>query len=172
MNWLRQSEEKLYVPSENEEAELVEEEEEEKEEKEKEEEEKEEGGGKGGGGGDDDVKTVSANDISPAGTAAITTTAATAPHEPQTKFSSSVTSTRTEAPPPSPPPYPQSFSHLVDLITTGQPIPGIKEVPDTLLTGQASKTVESKRRKPWEVNREVEMEMERNDAGGADGVAR
>lgn len=160
MNWLRQSGEKLYVPSEKKEAEQVEEEE-------------EEGGGKGGGGGgDDDVKTLSANDISPAGTAPITTTAATAPHEAQTKFSSSVTSTRTEALPPPPPPYPQSFSHLVELITTGQPIPGIKEVPDTLLTGQGSKTVESKRRKPWEVNREVEMEMERNCAGGADGVAR
>ena len=164
MNWLRQSGEKLYVPSEKKEAEQVEEEEEE-------EKEEEEGGGKGGGGGgDDDVKTLSANDISPAGTAPITTT--TAPHEPQTIFSSPVTSTRTEALPPPPPPYPQSFSHLVELITTGQPIPGIKEVPDTLLTGQGSKTVESKRRKPWEVNREVEMEMERNCAGGADGVAR
>ena len=126
----------------------------EKEKEEEVEDEEEESGGKGGGGGGDDVKSLSA----------ISTT------------------TRTEESPPpytSPPPYPQSFSHLVELITTGQMIPGIKEVPNTLLTGQESKAVESKRRKPWEVHREVEMEMEigegemkKNDADGAGDVVR
>lgn len=139
VNWLRQSGgEEDCVPSE-------------KSEKEKEEEEVEDeegSGGKGGGGGGgvvggDEVKTLSA-------TTTTTTTSAEAEAEAESP------------PPPStapPPPYPQSFSHLVELITTGQTIPGIKEVPNTLLTGQGSKAVESKRRKPWEAHREVEMEM-------------
>lgn len=128
----------------------------EKEKEEEEVEDEEESGGKGGGGGgSDEVKPLSAI--------------------------STATTTTEEPPPPytSPPPYPQSFSHLVELITTGQTIPGIKEVPNTLLTGQGSKAVESKRRKPWEVHREVEMgvelgegEIEKNDAGGAGEVAR
>ena len=49
-----------------------------------------------------------------------------------------------------PAPYPVSFSQIVELITTGQPIPGIKEVPDVLLEGQASHPVSAKRKKPWE----------------------
>lgn len=49
-----------------------------------------------------------------------------------------------------PAPYPISFSQIVELITTGQPIPGIKEVPDTLLEGQASQATTAKRKKPWE----------------------
>ncbi|KAF2443874.1 hypothetical protein P171DRAFT_464452 [Karstenula rhodostoma CBS 690.94] len=49
-----------------------------------------------------------------------------------------------------PAPYPTSFAHIVELVTTGQPIPGIKEIPDTLLTGQASQATQSRRRKPWE----------------------
>ncbi|KAM3078063.1 hypothetical protein ACMFMF_004476 [Clarireedia jacksonii] len=47
-------------------------------------------------------------------------------------------------------PYPQSFADIVALITSGAPIPGIRDIPDTLLTDQASKPVASKRRKPWE----------------------
>lgn len=47
-------------------------------------------------------------------------------------------------------PYPTSFSQIVDLITNGQPIPGLKEVPDTLLTGQGSQPTTAKRKKPWE----------------------
>ncbi|KAI4258158.1 MAG: hypothetical protein LQ352_001315 [Teloschistes flavicans] len=47
-------------------------------------------------------------------------------------------------------PFPSSFSQIVDLITKGEPIPGIKEIPDTLLTGQESAPIEAKRMKPWE----------------------
>lgn len=47
-------------------------------------------------------------------------------------------------------PYPISFSQIVQLITSGAPIPGIKEVPDTVLEGQASLPTRVKRRKPWE----------------------
>ena len=47
-------------------------------------------------------------------------------------------------------PYPISFSQIVELITSGGPIPGVKEVPDTVLKGQASLTTTIKRKKPWE----------------------
>ena len=46
--------------------------------------------------------------------------------------------------------YPLSFNHIVELITTGQPIPGIKDIPNTVLEGQASRTVQTSRKKPWE----------------------
>ena len=49
-------------------------------------------------------------------------------------------------------PYPISFSQIVDLITNGGPIPGVKEVPDTVLEGQASLPTTVRRRKPWEKN--------------------
>lgn len=151
------------------------------------EEEEEEEAAKGGGG--DDIN-LSTSNTSPA--TIITAASASEPHGPATNPLSSVTIkstiTTTEAvplppQPPSPPPpptYPQSFNRLIELITTGQPIPGIKEVPDTLLTGQGSKAVESKRKKPWEVHREQEPEiggargMEENDIGCGigDSVAR
>lgn len=47
-------------------------------------------------------------------------------------------------------PYPTSFAQIVELISTGQPIPGIKEVPSTILEGQSSETTAQTRRKPWE----------------------
>lgn len=47
-------------------------------------------------------------------------------------------------------PYPPTFAEIVELITSGKPIPGIKEILPTLLTDQASKPTASKRRKPWE----------------------
>jgi hypothetical protein len=46
--------------------------------------------------------------------------------------------------------YPTSFSHIVELITSGQPVPGIKDVPDTLLSGQDSPAATARRKKPWE----------------------
>jgi hypothetical protein len=49
-----------------------------------------------------------------------------------------------------PAPYPTSFAHIVELITTGQPIPGIKEIPSTILTGQGTEPAKAQRKKPWE----------------------
>ncbi|KAL8807000.1 MAG: hypothetical protein Q9182_000981 [Xanthomendoza sp. 2 TL-2023] len=49
-------------------------------------------------------------------------------------------------------PYPSSFSQIVELITKGEPIPGIKEIPDTLLWGQESAPMTAKRKKPWEMD--------------------
>ena len=39
---------------------------------------------------------------------------------------------------------------MVELITTGQPIPGIKQIPDTVLEGRSSQPTPEKRKKPWE----------------------
>jgi len=59
-----------------------------------------------------------------------------------------------------PAPYPLSFNHIVELITTGQPIPGIKDIPNTVLEGQASQPVQAKRKKPWEKPRVVDRPVE------------
>ncbi|KAF1990572.1 hypothetical protein K402DRAFT_347437 [Aulographum hederae CBS 113979] len=47
-------------------------------------------------------------------------------------------------------PYPTSFAQIVELITTGKPVPGIKDIPDTVLEGQGTEATKPKRRKPWE----------------------
>ena len=47
-------------------------------------------------------------------------------------------------------PYPNSFAQIADLIAKGGPIPGIKEIPDTVLSGKGSESRTAKRRKPWE----------------------
>ncbi|KAL4903541.1 hypothetical protein BDW74DRAFT_41414 [Aspergillus multicolor] len=53
------------------------------------------------------------------------------------------------------PAYPNSFAHIVELITTGQPIPGIQQIPDTLLTGQGAASARPRRLKPWEKEENV-----------------
>ncbi|PYH98350.1 hypothetical protein BO71DRAFT_371273 [Aspergillus ellipticus CBS 707.79] len=47
--------------------------------------------------------------------------------------------------------YPSSFAHIVELITTGQSIPGIMQIPDTVLEGHDTPSTKPNRRKPWEV---------------------
>ncbi|RDL38217.1 uncharacterized protein BP5553_02557 [Venustampulla echinocandica] len=47
-------------------------------------------------------------------------------------------------------PYPPTFAQIVELITTGAPIPGIKDIPPTLLTSQITDPQAPRRRKPWE----------------------
>lgn len=55
-----------------------------------------------------------------------------------------------------PAPYPTSFAHIVDLITSGKPVPGIKEIPNTVLTGQGTEAAKARRKKPWEKEEEVQ----------------
>lgn len=45
---------------------------------------------------------------------------------------------------------PASFAEVMELIQSGQPIPGIKEIPNTVLEGQGTSATKSQRRKPWE----------------------
>ena len=47
-------------------------------------------------------------------------------------------------------PKPASFAEICALIQEGKPIPGIKDVPDTILEGQASESQTEGRKKPWE----------------------
>ena len=67
-------------------------------------------------------------------------------------------------------PYPPTFAEIVALITSGAPVPGIKEIPPTLLTSQASQPVAKKRRKPWE--KDVPEEVVQGEAGGTFGDRR
>lgn len=47
-------------------------------------------------------------------------------------------------------PYSSNYQELVDLIVSGKPVPGIKEIPDTVLSDQKSEAKASQRLKPWE----------------------
>ena len=49
-------------------------------------------------------------------------------------------------------PKPASFAEICEMIAESKPIPGIKEIPDTILEGQASEKVAESRKKPWEKN--------------------
>lgn len=77
------------------------------------------------------------------------------------------------------PPYPPTFAQLAQLIATGAPIPGIKDIPDKLAEGAPSESRESVRRKPWEkeegnpaqggerpVGADTESEMFAEEGGG------
>lgn len=47
-------------------------------------------------------------------------------------------------------PKPASFAEICDLIAEGKPIPGMKDIPDTVLEGQSTASQATKRTKPWE----------------------
>lgn len=47
-------------------------------------------------------------------------------------------------------PYPPTFAQIIELITSGAPIPGIIDVPDIVRPELASVSKLPKRRKPWE----------------------
>lgn len=51
-------------------------------------------------------------------------------------------------------PYSSNYQQLVDLIVAGKPVPGIKEIPDTVLSDQGSKLEAKARVKPWEQKEE------------------
>ena len=58
---------------------------------------------------------------------------------------------------------PASFAEICDLIAEGKPIPGIKDIPTTILEGQASESQAQERKKPWERgDRQVDVQGEAN----------
>jgi hypothetical protein len=63
-------------------------------------------------------------------------------------------------------PYPPTFAQIVALITNNQPIPGIREIPNTLST-VVSEPKLPKRRKPWE--KDVPEDVIQGRAGGTFG---
>lgn len=69
------------------------------------------------------------------------------------------------------PPYPTSFAAIVDLITRNVPVPGIEEIPDTVLEHGSSKVDHTpRRRKPWESSAEAALPILAPIGDGADGV--
>ncbi|KAL2041723.1 hypothetical protein N7G274_005507 [Stereocaulon virgatum] len=88
------------------------------------------------------------NGASPGTTTSTSSTSSSVSSDPTQAARHEINATNTSSEPPAP--YPTSFSQIVELITHGQPIPGIKEVPDTVLQGQASHATTTKRKKPWE----------------------
>lgn len=48
------------------------------------------------------------------------------------------------------PQYSSNYQELVEMIVSGKPVPGIKDIPDTVLSDQVSKSEEKQRVKPWE----------------------
>ncbi|KAF2478917.1 hypothetical protein BDY17DRAFT_306034 [Neohortaea acidophila] len=47
-------------------------------------------------------------------------------------------------------PKPASFAEICEMIAANKPIPGIKDIPDTVLEGQATESQATRRKKPWE----------------------
>ncbi|KAI5970006.1 hypothetical protein CANMA_000946 [Candida margitis] len=52
------------------------------------------------------------------------------------------------------PPYSSNYQNLAELIMSGKPVPGIKEIPPVVLTDQGSEPSAAQRKKPWEINQE------------------
>jgi hypothetical protein len=57
-----------------------------------------------------------------------------------------------------------SYQEIVDLIQSGKPVPGIKDIPTTVLEGQGTAATQSRRRKPWEKDTPVETVPPAEDA--------
>lgn len=97
----------------------------------------------------------------PSTTPALTTPAQTQP------TSNSTSNTQSQAPPQPqpPPPYPTSFAEIVDLITNNKPIPGIEEIPTTVLElGSSKRDTATRRRKPWEKDTETDADVDTDTA--------
>jgi len=72
-----------------------------------------------------------------------------------TETTAGATSTPSQNTPEPPAPYPTSFAHIVELISSGKPVPGIKDIPNTVLEGQGTAPLKPKRKKPWEKDETV-----------------
>lgn len=71
--------------------------------------------------------------------------------------------------PDEPPPYPTSFAAIVDLITRNVPVPGIEEVPATVLEHGSTKIDHTPRRKkPWEAEAEPAETTSTETAGAVE----
>ena len=87
------------------------------------------------------------------------TQASSIPSAPETVTQTQASAPAAQAASDEPPPYPNSFAAIVDLITRNIPVPGIEEIPTTVLEHGSSKVDKTpRRRKPWE----------KDDDGGGD----
>lgn len=48
------------------------------------------------------------------------------------------------------PPASLSFAEVMDLVQNDKPVPGVQQVSDTVLEGQATEATKPERKKPWE----------------------
>lgn len=64
------------------------------------------------------------------------------------------------------PEYSSNYQELVELILAGKEIPGIKQIPDTVLEGETTEHKAEVRKKPWEIRKEQE-EKARAEAAAA-----
>ncbi len=70
------------------------------------------------------------------------------------------------------PPYPTSFAAIVELITRNLPVPGIEEIPPTVLDPGSSKIDRTPRRKkPWEKDADVDPDAEAEAEPGKETAA-
>ncbi|KAI9840508.1 MAG: hypothetical protein M1837_001568 [Sclerophora amabilis] len=102
-------------------------------------------GGVGGAGAVSSTTSAAEGDTFPS---ASTPAAATAAPAAAVQTSSSSPSSSSSSDPNAP--YPTSFAHIVDLITKGEPVPGIREIPDVVWEGRESQSTTAPRKKPWE----------------------
>ena len=51
-----------------------------------------------------------------------------------------------------------SYQEVVELIQSGKPVPGIKEIPNTILEGQGTQSTQARRKKPWEKETEQDSQ--------------
>ncbi|KAF9983917.1 hypothetical protein BGZ75_004535 [Mortierella antarctica] len=54
------------------------------------------------------------------------------------------------------PSYPKSFQEICELIASGKPIPGIRQIPNNLAEGTPSEAKLAPKLKPWEAKKAVE----------------
>ncbi|KAJ3296745.1 hypothetical protein HK104_001255 [Borealophlyctis nickersoniae] len=66
------------------------------------------------------------------------------------------------------PPYPRSFHELCEMVARGEPIPGIRKIPDKLSEEKPSTSVMAPRKKPWEKNK-GDTAVESSAEGGITG---
>lgn len=74
---------------------------------------------------------------------------------------------------PEQPPYPSTFANIVDMIVQNKPVPGIEQVPDTVLEPGASKVDNTqRRRKPWESTQSSNIDPTMSATVDTNGVCR
>ncbi|CAG8982374.1 hypothetical protein HYALB_00007496 [Hymenoscyphus albidus] len=94
--------------------------------------------------------SASQNDTSSSSTHAVNS-----PETPQTEETTTSHSTHPVELPPAleqSAPYPPTFAEIVELISSGTPIPGIRDIPCVPAPHLASKSSLPRRRKPWETD--------------------
>lgn len=69
-------------------------------------------------------------------------------------------------------PYPPSFAEIISLIAKNSPIPGIRDIPSTVIPEQASVAVAPMRKKPWDSSLlQTKIDSDKNKSGGEDKIS-